>query len=220
MSNCQYKNIKLALLVILITLVLVSVAMYAAFFRSHALAPEDVKIDGVYLKEARKDVPSFQLQATNGKLFTQENLKNRWTMMFFGFTNCGMVCPATMAALNGMYRILETKLSVDNLPQVVMISVDPERDTLARMKSYVAAFNPHFLGARAEIRATIALEKALHITAAKIEADGKGKNHYTINHSAEILLFNPEGELQAYLSYPHEAKQMAQDYLMILQTRR
>jgi protein SCO1/2 len=137
-------------------------------------------------------------------------------MMFFGFTNCGMVCPTTMAALNDMYKNLEQELPQDHLPAVVMVSVDPDRDTVARMNEYVTAFNSHFVGARAEMPQIETLQKELHLVAVKMQADGDAKNQYTINHSAEIMLFNPEGKLQAFMSYPHKADQMAKDYKAVL----
>jgi protein SCO1/2 len=175
-----------------------------------------LKISGVFLPSARHSYQPFQFTATDNRPFTEDNLKGHWTMMFFGFTNCGMVCPTTMAALKGMYRQLQESLPDRELPQVVMITVDPERDNLSRLSDYVHSFNPRFLGARAEIAETVALEHDLHIAAAKIQTDGPGKNRYTIDHSSEILLFNPEGGLQAYLSWPHDAREMARDYRMIL----
>ena len=111
---------------------------------------------------------------------------------------------------------LEKDLPQDQLPQVVLVSVDPERDTTQRINEYVKAFNPHFIGARGDMAATTALEKQLHIISVKMLADGQGKNHYTINHSAEIMLFNPSAKLQAFLSYPHQAEQMANDYKLII----
>jgi cytochrome oxidase Cu insertion factor (SCO1/SenC/PrrC family) len=66
------------------------------------------------------------------------------------------------------------------------------------------------------MRDTMALEKQLHIAAAKMQVDGQGKNHYTINHSTDILLLNPKGQLQAYLAFPHKAQQMANDYKLIV----
>ena len=121
-----------------------------------------------------------------------------------------------MAALNQMYQALQRELPDNKLPQVVLVSVDPERDTVEKMNEYVTAYNSHFIGVRAEIAETIALEKQLHIAVAKMQADGQGKNHYMINHSAEIMLFNPDAKLQAYLSYPHQAAQMIKDYKLIL----
>jgi protein SCO1 len=213
-KKCPVK-LKLSALIGVIAVIIVSFTAYTGFLRPYR-HKEPVRIDGVMLSNAIKSIPPFQLASTKGGNFTQQNLKKKWTMLFFGFSHCGMVCPATMSALNGMYKILQEKLPIASLPQVVMVTVDPERDSLTRMREYVTAFNPHFVGARADIEKTVALEKALHITAAKIEVNGEGKNHYTIAHSAEILLFNPAGELQAFFSYPHEAKQMAKDYQAIL----
>ncbi|EKD72602.1 MAG: hypothetical protein ACD_45C00630G0008 [uncultured bacterium] len=204
----------------LIWIVLLSIAIIAGieiFFEAlqHNAKTHDVKIDGTYLNEA-KNVNQFELSATTGKIFNQENLQGHWTLMFFGFTNCGMVCPTTMAALSGMYKMLQKELPEDKLPQVVMVSVDPSRDSLTRMKEYVTAFDPHFMGARADIAKTVALEKQFYIVAAKIQADGQNKNQYTMNHSAEILLFNPAGRLQAYLDYPPSKEQLAKDYQLIV----
>jgi protein SCO1/2 len=86
------------------------------------------------------------------------------------------------------------------------------------MNDYINAFNADFIGARAELKETEALEKQLHITAIKIEADDKAKDKYMVNHSAEILLFNPEGQVQAYLSFPPKSAQLVQDYKTILAT--
>jgi protein SCO1/2 len=139
-------------------------------------------------------------------------------MMFFGFTNCGMVCPTTMASLNSMYRTLQQQIPDKQLPSVVMVSVDPERDTQERMNDYVTTFNKNFIGARAELPEITQLEKELHLVAVKMQA-GTGKNQYTINHSAEIMVFNPEGKLQAFMSYPHDAEQMVVDYKNMLRTQ-
>lgn len=205
-----------------IFIILFDILLVAAFviyfgMLRHPVTKAALKIDGVVLPEAQS-APHFQLTDHLGKPFTEENLKGRWTMVFFGFTNCGMVCPTTMAALNDMYQDLKKDLPDNKLPRIVMISVDPDRDSVKKMKDYVNSFNPDFIGARADITETVVLEKQLHIAAAKMQADGEGKNHYTINHTADVLLFNPNAQLQAFLAYPHQAKQMANDYKLILET--
>lgn len=214
MRNTTQKSHKKIIGVILVVLALVvSVEMYFGFLH-HPEVANNVKINGVFLANA-KEINDFQLSSTQEKSFSKANLNGHWTMMFFGFTNCGMVCPTSMAALNGMYKLLEKDLPPTSMPQVVMVSIDPDRDTVQRMKEYVTSFNPNFLGARADINETIKLEKQLHITAAKIQ-NSPEKNDYYFNHSAEVLIFNPKGQLQAYLSYPHNAEEMAKDYKLIL----
>jgi len=202
----------------LITMVVVvGLVLYFGIFQTgnKSQTAQTIKIDGIYLPTP-KEINDFTLADTQGNTFTKANLKGHWTLMFFGFTNCALVCPTTMAAVNKMYQALQSELPADKMPKIVMVSVDPDRDTVARMKSYVTSFNPNFLGARAGIKEITALEKQLNIVAVKIQTDGKGKNHYTIDHSAEILVFNPNGQLQAYLSYPHKAEQMVQDYKLML----
>lgn len=212
----QKSHKKLLVILVLIFIIVPAIVFYYGVFQQQQLhRTKDIKVDGVFLSQTR-EINDFNLKDHHGNAFTRENLKGHWTMMFFGFTNCGMVCPTTMAALNEMYRTLQEQLPDNKLPQVVMVSVDPDRDSQERMSDYVKTFNPHFIGARAEIEETVALEKQLHIAAAKMVADGEGKDHYTITHSAEILLFNPDAQLQAYLSYPHKPKQMVQDYKLIL----
>ena len=215
MSQVKKKNAKAAAFITSVFILFAFLVFFKGMIPRANAHPHPVKIDGVVLAQPLA-ITNFKLTDIRGKAFDKHNLKGRWTMMFFGFTNCGAVCPTTLAELNKMYKSLQAELPDDKLPQVVMISVDPERDTLARLSDYVAAFNPHFTGARGEETDLIALEKQLHIVSAKMQADGQGKDHYTINHSAEIILFNPNADVQAFLSYPHEAGQMVKDYKAIL----
>ena len=210
-------NTKLLLSLLLGAITLTALVMYFGMIQPTLESHQKptVKLNGVYLPTPTTISP-FALTDNHNKPFTQDNLKNHWTMMFFGFTNCAMVCPTTMAALNGMYQKLEKELPADKMPQIVFVSVDPERDTVDKINDYMISFNKNFIGTRAEIVDTIALEKQLHIVAAKLQVDGQGKDNYTINHSAEILLFNPDGKLQAYFSYPHDSDELAKEYKMIL----
>ena len=215
--NMKEKKFKMwALIIVLgvITVFMISIYMQERKQESELSPVAEIKINGLFLPQPQQITP-FNLTNHHGKIFSQENLNGHWTMMFFGFTNCATVCPTTMVALNKMYQSLRKKLPADQLPQIVMVSVDPDRDSVTRMDQYINAFNSDFIGVRADIVATVALEKQLHIVAAKLETDGQGKNHYTINHTADILVFNPKGQLQAVLSSPHQPDQMVKDYQLI-----
>jgi protein SCO1/2 len=206
-------NKKWLLMLLLDAVIIIALVLY--FGMRHHSPVHNVKIQGVYLPLPVAIAP-FHLTDNHGKIFTNENLKGHWTMLFFGFTNCGFVCPTTLTELNKMYQQLQNKLSKNNLPQVIFISVDPARDTVKRINEYVTAFNPQFIGLRGKESATEKLENELHIMAEKMQTSRKGKNNYTIDHTAEILLINPAGQLQAYMSYPHTAEQMIKDYNLIL----
>lgn len=213
------KNSKIMLILLLDVVIISALIFYFGIIRPAQKGAEKaaIKIDGVFFSQPT-EISDFNLTDNHGRAFTRENLKGHWTMMFFGFTNCAMVCPTTLDSLNKMYHQMQKEMPANQLPQIAFISVDPDRDTIEKINDYVTGFNTHFIGARAEIPETIALEKQLHIVAAKMNVDYQGENHYTINHSAEILLFNPQAKLQAYFSYPHEPEQMVKDYKLILTT--
>lgn len=216
MTESLPKKSHTKLLSILLLIVTIITAMVIYFGMIQPMqASRQIKIDGVILPAAQS-INNFKLTDNTGKPFNKESLMDHWTFMFFGFTNCGMVCPTTMSELNKMYLLMQKKLPTNQLPQIVMVSVDPDVDTVVRMNGYVKAFNPNFIGARANINETVKLEKQLHIAAAKIETDQGGQHHYTINHTADILVFNPQGELYAFLSYPHQSEQMVKDYKLII----
>lgn len=174
-----------------------------------------VNINGIYLLKPIT-INNFELIDNHNHSFTKDNLKNHWTLLFFGFTHCSLICPVTLSALNQMYELLQKTIPNQYLPQVVFISVDPERDTIERLNQYITSFNTHFIGASTTMEKTVALEKELHITATVVQSNDSNGTQYTINHSTAILLINPSAKIQAYFSYPPEPKQMAKDYYAII----
>jgi len=215
-SRNSKKNHKTLFTIISFALVVIAAAIiYVEVIRPEQLGfASNVKIDGVFIQKPT-EITDFQLTDNHGKQFSKANMKGHWTMMFFGFTNCGMVCPTTLVELKKMYGTLQKDLPAKELPQVVLVSVDPERDTVERMNDYIQSYDSRFVGLRGETSETENLKKQLHIVSGKMKLDD-GSNQYTINHSAEIMLFNPEGKLQAYLAYPHKAAQMVDDYELVL----
>ena len=178
-----------------------------------ATATEQFK--GTLLDKPRP-INSFSLMGTDDVPFDNQSIQGHWTMIFFGFTNCGSICPVTMAELAKMYRLLE-KNNVQPLPQVVMVSVDPARDTLPKLAHYVKAFDPHFYGARGNSKAVHQLAKELGIAYIKVAAErGEPAENYNIQHSGAVMLFNPEGELIAFFTPPLKAKGLASDFELLV----
>src|SRR5690606_22138642 len=83
-----------------------------------------------------------------GEIFTEKNLQGKWTLMFFGFTHCPDICPTTLAKLAQVYKQLDTDLQKQT--QVVMVSVDPARDTQEKLAEYMPYFNEDFIGVTGE----------------------------------------------------------------------
>jgi protein SCO1/2 len=168
------------------------------------------------LLEKPREVNQFALTGIDNQPFTNESLRGHWTMVFFGFTNCGFICPTTMAELNKMYRILEEK-HTNPLPRVVMISVDPERDNEDKLGAYVTAFNPHFYGARGDDKVIREMTREMGIAYTKIALPSSGnEENYDMQHSGAVMLFNPKGELSAFFTTPHQARFLAKDYRLLV----
>lgn len=146
----------------------------------------------------------------NGEKRTLESLAGKAVVVFFGFTQCPDVCPTALAELS---QVME-KLGPDaDRVQVLMVTVDPERDTPEILKQYVTAFDPRFLaltGTPAEIRAAAASFKAYY---AKIPTEG---DNYTMDHTAAFYLFDPKGDSRVLISGNQGADAMAHDIRMLL----
>lgn len=186
------------------------------FQHVHSMPKKDfTHFNGTYLEHPR-EVNAFQLTGTDHKTFDNTSLHGQWTFIFFGFTNCGSICPTTMAELSKMYRLLNEK-GVKNLPRVVMISVDPTRDTVSKLNQYVRSFQPAFYGARGEEAIIKAMTKEMGIAYTKVaNQDGIIPENYNIEHSGALMLFNPQGQLNAFFTGPHSAAHLANDYLTLI----
>lgn len=200
-----------------VSLVAVAALFTGVFVAQHLHSSKKVNIadfHGTYLENPRTVNP-FSLQGTDEKLFDNASLQGHWTLVFFGFTQCGYLCPTTMAELGKMYRLLEEQ-GVNDLPKVVMISIDPKRDDLAKLGKYVQAFHPSFYGARGEEQSIQAMTREMGIAYAKVASpDDKDPQNYDIQHSGAVMLFNPQGELNAFFTTPHHADLIAKDYMLL-----
>ncbi len=159
-------------------------------------------------------LPEFHLTYANGESFDKQKLEDVWSFIFFGYTYCPDICPTTLALLSQV----ENQLQQDNIDtdrQYVFVSVDPQRDTLAHLGEYVTYFNPLFLGATGPEEEVQALTKPLGIRYQR-SPEIRPRGDYLIDHSATILLTNPDGELQALISPPHDASTIVQDFQKIV----
>jgi len=143
----------------------------------------------LYYQQPR-EVKPFELTDHNGQSFTKAQLKEKWTLVFFGYTSCPDVCPTTLQNLGFMYDDL--KAAAEN-SQVLLVSVDPQRDTQEKLNQYIAYFNSEFIAVRAGHDALFPFSRNLGLMYA-INGEGEG---YLVDHSASIVLINPDGNITA-----------------------
>ncbi len=156
--------------------------------------------------------PALKLQGTDGQPIDLARFRGKAVLVAFGFSNCGEVCPITLATLAGARK----KLGADaSNVQVIYVTVDPERDTEAHMKKYLASFDPTFIGGvgtRAQIDAA---QKNWGISSSKnVSPDGS----YTIGHSSSIYLIDRKGGLRAVMPYGHPSDDFVHDLRILLRT--
>lgn len=168
------------------------------------------------LLEPPKSVPEFALVDHTNAPFTAARLHNRWSLMFFGFTNCADVCPTTLAVLATAIKTL-SGLPPAQRPQVFFVSVDAKRDTPAVLSAYIKHFDPSFVGVTGTQPDLDAFTKALGVPSAIRTFDN---GSYAVDHYAGILAFNPQGELRALFSAPHTAEGLATDYRSLVGAQR
>lgn len=169
-------------------------------------------IDALVLPQARS-IGDFTLTDQNGQPFTGENLKGKWSFMFFGYTHCPDVCPTTLAILNNVAQSLEQQDGNLDDEQFVFVSVDPERDSPETIGKYVAYFNPAFVGATGERDQLDKLAKAMSVM---YYINRKpGQQDYTVDHSASIVLIQPDGKMRALFSPPHIPEKIIKAYRSI-----
>lgn len=157
-----------------------------------------------------KAVQPFALADHRGAPFTLEELKGRWSFLFFGYTHCPDVCPTTLAMLDKVFRELGQEPTSNRDVQFVFVSVDPERDTPELLGKYVGYFNPEFLGVTGAAEALTPLTRALGIYAEREPPDANG--NYLVSHGAAVLLIDPAGRLLGVFQAPHDPLDIAERF--------
>lgn len=160
-----------------------------------------------------RSIAAFKLVDDKGAPFTPERLKGHWTLAFFGYTHCPDVCPTALGMLAQMTSKLQADGRVATLPQSLFVSVDPQRDTPQVLASYVRYFNPDFIGATGSPEELLSFTRQLGIL--YLPSQGSGEENYEIDHSAAIILFDPDGNYHALFNVPYNADTMAADFLKI-----
>lgn len=184
-------------------------ASYLTFNSPPTPRPQTIAL----LLHTPKLLPDFSLTDTAGAPFTRSQLMGHWSLLYFGYTHCPDACPTTLAALDKMTRLFG-KVPAAKRPHVYFVSVDPKRDDLPLLKSYVYYFNPGFTGATGALDSLRALTTPLGADFSYDKPDKQG--NYGVIHSTAVVLVDPEAEETALYTPPLDPKSMASDYVNII----
>jgi protein SCO1/2 len=156
----------------------------------------------------------LELPDADGRLRTLSDFKGQVVVVFFGYTQCPDVCPTTMAELAEVRRALG---SDGPRLQGVFVTVDPDRDTAAVLKSYVENFGAGFAGLRGTAEQTQQVAREFKVFYAK--APGKTETSYTVDHTAGAYIFDTQGRVRLYSRYGAGPKALEEDVRALLRER-
>lgn len=188
--------------------------LYASFNQK----PSHTRLSAATLYPTPKPLGSFSLlQRDNGRdrVFDTASLKGKWHIVFMGYSSCPNICPMEMQNLRQLY--LKLPEEIQEQTQVVMVTTDPLRDSPEVMADFVTRFHPGFIGLSGNKGAIAVFAKQFSMPFFPAATEDATQN-YEVNHSATFYLTNPDGQLHAVISTPHNVGDIYNDLLTIIST--
>lgn len=161
---------------------------------------------------APTDMPDFSLVDQYGEPVDRTVFDGQWDLVFFGYTHCPDICPTTLQVLTAARAELAEK-GQSPLPRIVFVSIDPDRDTPELLGQYLDYFGDGNLGITGSVEEITKLTSGLGIYFAKQPGDDE---NYAVDHSAAVLLVDPDGKFHAIFSGPHIAANFVHDVPLIM----
>jgi len=188
------------------------ITMVAAYFLTKP-SPPPAELAGV-LRPDFKQLQPFELVDHHNKVFNEKNFLGKWSFVFFGFTSCMHICPPTLNVLNQVHKSLtEEAGKVPDDMQVVFISVDPDRDSVEKIHSYITKFNKDFIGT---IASKVTIDKvAQQFGSGYVKEAETSDGNYNVAHTSAVFLVDPFGRLVATFSQPHQPATITSQYKKI-----
>lgn len=193
-----------AVLVALVALVM-GLTVYKALSRTQQMNPAVLLDAGIVLLPQSRELPALTLTDQDGQAQAVDSLTGRWTLLFFGYTFCPDICPTTLAELRQLQGLLgeEDRQRL----QVLMVTVDPARDTPEQLKQYLGFFDAGFCGLTGELGDIQTLASRVGIPF--IPGDTRQEN-YTVDHSANLALLGPDGRQHGFIRAPLKVQKLVE----------
>lgn len=158
------------------------------------------QVQGVELDEP-VEIPFFELSDENAHTFVSDQLLGQWTLIMFGFLSCPDVCPFTLGNLEAAVSEAGMRVRPDNVPKVIFVSVDPQRDAES-ISDYAQYFHPEFRSYSGDRKHIDTLIEATDSYYRLMQPDADG--YYEVQHSSSISVIAPDGTLRAKLQPPFD----------------
>ena len=203
MVGSTQKGVRWTIAGVLLLMTIVVTSFIHRVGEPRVMSLAETRANGLFLFDTPRDPGEFSLIDHHGSPFTREDLIDQWTLIFFGFTHCPDICPTTMAELAELKAQLVGTEASD--ARVVMLSVDPARDTPERLAQYAQYFHSDFIGVTGDFTDILSFAQRLNAPFRKVsEPDGA----YQMEHSANVMLMNPRGDYHGFFRAPLDIPKM------------
>ena len=197
-------------LLIVLSLSIVLVGLY--FFFIGAVPDKPIAGQGSKIHNTNYDIGgSFVLTDQNGDKFSSDQLKNKVSLIYFGFIRCPDVCPTTLEKLTQVVNILKKKYKIDVTP--VFITVDSERDTPTLLKEFLSAYNADYIGLLGNTEEIKDIEKKYKATHSIAQSTNDGSDNYLIDHTSLVYLLDKDGRYVKHF-YRNTSKEEMIDFIV------
>lgn len=198
------------ILVALVALV-IGLTVYKVLNTEQQLDTADLLDAGIVMLPQGRDVPNLTLTNQDGEQVSMKALEGRWNLLFFGYTFCPDICPATLAELRQLRGQLPEEARQRMQP--ILVSVDPERDTPEQLKKYLDFFGAGFIGLTGSLDDIQTLANAAGVPF--IPGDTT-KEDYTVDHGGNLALIGPDGRLRGFIRAPMRTEKLAEQLPAVL----
>lgn len=196
LTRKQKRGVLLTITAIVVFITLVMVLFLNKITTPRVLSPIELRANGTYIFDQPRIFKDFSLLDQSGAAFSLAQLEGKWSLLFFGFTSCPDVCPATLSLMKEVKDQLNPDVA-DNT-QFILVSVDPARDSVEQLSQYMAYFDPQFIGLTGEFLQIKRLANQLNMAFVKVVQG----DDYTVDHSANIAIVNPYGHYHGFIKPP------------------
>ena len=168
---------------------------FSSFLIPRPLSESERNELGLVLFDSPRPLYDFEMEDQNGEPVNLESLKDSWNVLFFAFTSCPDICPTTLSLISKAYSDLKMPV------RIIMVTIDPDRDSLETLRNYLGSFNENFIGYRGEFDQTVKLAQQLNVAFGKIPGSQPGT--YTMDHNASLALVDSGGNYVGFIKSPH-----------------
>jgi protein SCO1/2 len=196
---------------IVLVLLLIGAILYQVLANNGDADRSKLLEAGIVLLPQSRELPNLRMTNQDNEQVALDALTDKWSLLFFGYTFCPDICPTTLAEL----RQLDEKLApaVKAQLRIVLVTVDPERDTPQQLKQYLDYFNPAFIGLNGDMEAIKTLASRVSIPFIPPDTTQPG---YTVDHSGNLVVIGPDGKQRGFVRSPLNVDALAEQLPILM----